>query len=87
MLTEDERGVCKEFLEHAQIRSAVQEVDARLLGRNKHAILCTPERDALNELGCEKVECYDKLIVKHQIYRSTLYKGPTKIDTTFVETS
>lgn len=86
MLTEDEKSICKEFLEHAQVSSAVQEGDATLLGRNKHAILSTPERDALNELGCEKVECYDKLIVKHQIYHSTLYKRPTKSDTTFVET-
>ncbi|XP_077541965.1 uncharacterized protein LOC144154323 [Haemaphysalis longicornis] len=86
MLTEDEKSICKEFLEHAQVSSAVQEGDATLLGRNKHAILSTPERDALNELGYEKVECYDKLIVKHQIYHSTLYKRPTKSDTTFVET-
>lgn len=87
IVTEEEKAVCKQFLEHGQVSNVVREGNATLLGRNKHAMLTAPERDALNELGCDNVECYDKIIIKHQVYHSTLYKRPTKSDTTFVEAS
>lgn len=86
ILTEDEKEVCQQFLGHGQVSSVVREGDATLLGRNKHAVLNSYERDALNGLNCDNVECYDKLIIKHQVYHSTQYKRPTKSDTTFVET-
>lgn len=64
ILTEEEKEVCEQVLDHGKVSSVVQEGDATLLGHNKHAILTSCKRDALNELNCDNVECNDKLIIK-----------------------
>ncbi|XP_065287611.1 uncharacterized protein [Dermacentor albipictus] len=88
-ISEEDRAVCDSFLGHPHIKNAVEEGGATFLGLNKHATLSASEMQALNNTGYggSSIECYERLVFKKQMYHSTLYKRPTKSDSTFVQTS
>ncbi|XP_049516440.1 uncharacterized protein LOC125942330 [Dermacentor silvarum] len=88
-ISEEDRVVCDRFLGHPHIQNAVEEGGATLLGLSKHATFSVSEMQALNDTGYDGsgVECYERLVFKKQVYHSTLYKNPTKSDSTFVQTS
>ncbi|XP_075534691.1 uncharacterized protein LOC142569066 [Dermacentor variabilis] len=88
-ISEEDRAVCDSFLGHPHIQNAVEEGGATFLGLNKHATFSASEMQALNDTGYggSSIECYERLVFKKQMYHSTLYKRPTKSDSTFVQTS
>lgn len=76
-ISEDEREICEAFLGHTRVSNAVLNGDVTLLGLNRHAELSNTEKQLLHELGYGSADCYDRFMLKKQVYHSMLYKRPS----------